>query len=97
MKKYGFSPAFVGVCFCVPAMIYASLRPNNVPLSLENFPRATIFLGILAVGVGIAFLGTSKTLGIENNPAMIIMVLMIIGAASGMVSVPVLSEMLEAV
>ena len=73
------------------------LSPNNVSLSLENFPRATIFLGILAVGVGIAFLGTSKTLGIENNPAMIIMVLMIIGAASGMVSVPVLSEMLEAV
>lgn len=27
MKKYGFSPAFVGLCFCVPAIIYASLSP----------------------------------------------------------------------
>jgi hypothetical protein len=44
-----------------------------------------------------AFVGTSKTLGLDNNPAMIIMGLMIIGAASGMVSVPVLPEMLEAV
>lgn len=44
-----------------------------------------------------AFVGTSKTLGLENNPAMIIMGLMIVGAATGMVSVPVLPEMLEAV
>ena len=44
-----------------------------------------------------AFIGTSKTLGLDNNPAMIIMGLMIIGAASGMVSVPVLPEMIEAV
>jgi len=59
--------------------------------------RATIFLGILALGVGMAFVGTSKTLGLDNNPAMIIMGLMIIGAASGMVSVPVLPEMIESV
>ena len=44
-----------------------------------------------------AFVGTSKTLGLNNNPAMIITGLMIIGAASGMVSVPVLPEMIEAV
>ena len=44
-----------------------------------------------------AFIGTSKTLGLDNNPAMIIMGLMIVGAASGMVSIPVLPEMLEAV
>jgi len=59
--------------------------------------RATIFIGIFALGVGMAFIGTSKTLGLDNNPAMIIMGLMIVGAASGMVSVPVLPEMLEAV
>lgn len=44
-----------------------------------------------------AFVGTSKELGLDNNPAMIIFGLMIIGAASGMVSIPVLPEMLEAV
>jgi hypothetical protein len=44
-----------------------------------------------------AFVGTSKELGLDNNPALIILGLMIIGAASGMVSIPVLPEMLEAV
>lgn len=97
MKKYGFSPAFVGLCFCVPAIIYASLSPIMYLVVEKISRRATIFLGILALGVGMAFVGTSKSLGLENNPAMIIMGLMIIGAASGMVSVPVLPEMLEAV
>ena len=54
-------------------------------------------MGIIALGIGMAFVGTSKELGLDNNPAMIIFGLMIIGAASGMVSIPVLPEMLEAV
>jgi cyanate permease len=97
MKKYGFSPAFVGLCFCVPAIIYASLSPVMYILVKKISRRATIFLGIFCLGIGMAFVGTSKTLGLDNNPAMIIMGLMIIGAASGMTSVPCLPEMLEAV
>ena len=97
MKKYGFSPAFVSLCFTVPAIIYASLSPVMYLLIQKISRRATIFLGIVALGIGMAFVGTSHTLGLDNNPAMIIFGLMIIGAASGMVSVPVLPEMLEAV
>lgn len=97
MKKYGFSPAFIGLCFTVPAIIYASLSPIMYLLIQKISRRATIFLGIIALGIGMAFVGTSKELGLDNNPAMIIFGLMIIGAASGMVSIPVLPEMLEAV
>ena len=49
------------------------------------------------MSVGMFFVGTSKSLGLENNPAMIILGLMIIGAAAGMISIPVLPEMLEAI
>ena len=49
------------------------------------------------MSVGMFFVGTSKALGLENNPAMIILGLMIIGAAAGMISIPVLPEMLEAI
>ena len=59
--------------------------------------RATILLGIILLGVGMAFVGTSKSLGLENNPAMIIMGLMMVGGAGGMISIPVLPEMIEAV
>jgi cyanate permease len=97
MNKYGFSPAFIGCCFTVPAIIYASLSPIMYLLIQKISRRATIFLGIIALGIGMAFVGTSKELGLDNNPALIILGLMIIGAASGMVSIPVLPEMLEAV
>lgn len=97
MSKYGFSPAFIGFCFAVPGVIYAALSPLMY-LFTERMPkRAVILLGILMMSVGMFFVGTSKSLGLENNPAMIILGLMIIGAAAGMISIPVLPEMLEAI
>ena len=67
-------------------------------LFTERLPkRAVILIGIVMMSIGMFFVGTSKSLGLENNPAMIILGLMIIGAAAGMISIPVLPEMLEAI
>lgn len=97
MQKYGFSPAFIGFCFAVPGIIYAALSPLMY-LFTERLPkRAVILIGIVLMSIGMFFVGTSKSLGLENNPAMIILGLMIIGAAAGMISIPVLPEMLEAI
>ena len=97
MAKYGFSPAFIGVCFAVPGIIYAALSPLMY-LFTERLPkRAVILIGIILMSIGMFFVGTSKSLGLENNPAMIILGLMIIGASAGMISIPVLPEMLEAI
>jgi len=97
MSKYGFSPVFIGCCFAVPGVIYAALSPLMY-LFTERLPkRAVILIGILMMSVGMFFVGTSKSMGLENNPAMIILGLMIIGAAAGMISIPVLPEMLEAI
>ena len=97
MSKYGFSPVFIGCCFAVPGVIYAALSPLMY-LFTERLPkRAVILIGIILMSIGMFFVGTSKTLGLENNPAMIILGLMIIGAAAGMISIPVLPEMLEAI
>ena len=97
MVKYGFSPAFIGFCFAVPGIIYAALSPLMY-LFTERLPkRAVILIGILLMSIGMFFVGTSKSLGLENNPAMIMLGLMIIGAAAGMISIPVLPEMLEGI
>lgn len=67
-------------------------------LFTERLPkRAVILIGIVLMSIGMFFVGTSKFLGLENNPAMIIIGLMIIGASAGMISIPVLPEMLEAI
>ena len=97
MVKFGFSPAFIGVCFAIPGVIYAALSPIMY-LFTEKLPkRAVILIGIVLMAIGMFFVGTSKTLGLENNPAMIILGLMIIGASAGMISIPVLPEMLDSV
>ena len=67
-------------------------------LFTERLPkRAVILIGIILMAIGMFFVGTSKSIGLENNPAMIIMGLMIIGASAGMISIPVLPEMLESI
>ena len=97
MTKYGFSPAFIGVCFAVPGIIYAAISPLMY-LFTERLPkRAVILIGIMMMSLGMFFVGTSKSIGLENNPALILLGLMIIGAAAGMISIPVLPEMLEAI
>ena len=97
MVKYGFSPAFIGVCFAVPGIIYGAISPLMYLFTARLPKRAVILIGIVMMSIGMLFVGTSKSLGLENNPAMIILGLMIIGGASAFISIPVLPEMLEAI
>jgi len=97
LLKYGFSPVFIGFSWAIPGIVYAALSPLMY-LFTERLPkRAVILIGIVLMSIGMFFVGTSKFLGLENNPAMIIIGLMIIGASAGMISIPVLPEMLEAI
>ena len=97
MKAFGFSPSFIGICFAVPGVIYAALAPIMY-LFTERMPkRLVIVLGTLICAVGMFFVGTSKSLGLENNPAMIVLGLMFLGGSWAIMSIPVLPEMLEAV
>ena len=97
MKAFGFSPSFIGICFAVPGVFYASLAPIMY-LFTERMPkRAVIILGALLLAVGMFFVGTSKSLGLENNPGMIVLGLMILGGSWAIMSIPVIPEMMEAV
>ena len=97
MNKYGFSPAFIALCFAVPGIIYAALCPLLYLLTERMLKRGVIIIGIVLMSIGMFCVGTSKYFGLENNPAMIMLGLMILGCSAGMVSIPVLPEMLEAI
>ena len=97
MQRYGFTPGFIGICFAIPGVIYAALSPLMYLFTQKLPKRAVIMIGIILMSVGMFFVGTSKTLSLENSPTMIILGLMIIGLAAGMISIPVLPEMLEAI
>ena len=97
MQRYGFSPAFIGLCFAVPGIIYAALSPLMYLMTERLRKRAVIILGIFLMSFGMFCVGTSKYFGLENNPALIMFGLMVIGVSAGMISIPVLPEMLEAI
>ena len=67
-------------------------------LLTERLPkRGVIIIGTILMAIGMMCVGTSKLLGFDNNPATILMGMMIIGSSAGMISIPVLPEMLEAI
>ena len=97
LKSYGFSPVFIGFAFAVPAICYAVTAPL-LYLFTDRMPkRAVMLIGVLMCALGMFFVGTSKSLGLENNPEMIITGLIILGISWGIMSVPVMPEMQEAV
>ena len=49
------------------------------------------------MSTGMFFVGTSKSLGLENSPTMILIGLCILGASWAIMTIPVLPEMKEAV
>ena len=97
MRKYGFSPTFIGLCFAIPGIIYGAISPLMYLLTERLSKRAVIIIGTVMMSIGMMFVGTSKLLGFDNNPAIILMGMMIIGSSAGMISIPVLPEMLEAI
>lgn len=97
MHKIGFSPAFIGMCFAVPGILYAALSPLMYLMTERLQKRLVILIGLILMSIGLFFVGTSKTMGLDNNPAMIMLGLMIMGVAAGMILIPGLPEMLEAI
>ena len=93
LKTYGFSPVFIGVCFAVPAVTYAIIAPLLYIFTDRMPKRAVMLIGIFTLSIGVFFVGTSKSLGLENNPEMIITGLAIMGASFGIMSIPVMPEM----
>ena len=85
------------MCFAVPGILYAALSPLMFMMTATLRKRAVIILGIFLMSVGMFCVGTSKYFELENNPAMIMLGMMILGVAAGMISIPVLPEMLEAI
>jgi hypothetical protein len=56
-----------------------------------------IFIGYAILGTGMFLVGPSKLLGLYNSPAFIILGLAIMGLGAGMIIIPVLPDMIEAI
>lgn len=93
----GYDEFWIGVYFCVPAIIYILNTPLvSVYCKILN-RRAVVFLGMCLFCFAIALIGTSPILGIPNLGKVIFMGLCILGFAAAMIVIPIFPEMLDSI
>jgi MFS family permease len=97
LEKFGYTAVFIGFSFAIPTLIYASTGPLVYILTSKIRKRGVIFLGYALLCLSCFVTGPSKLLGIYNSPAFIIFGLAIMGFGAGMIIIPVLPEMIEAI
>ena len=97
LHQFGFSPTYIGLAFAVPGIVFAVLAPMIHKLTAIAPKRAVIIFGCLLTSLGMFFVGTSKSFGLDNNPELILLGMTILGGAAAVMTIPVLPEMMEAV
>jgi len=98
LHAYGYSPEQIGMAYGIPALLYASTVPFIYILTARMKKRGIILIGFVMICLGMAMIGGSDSLfEFQKQPVFIFLGLCIIGLSAGMISIPVLPEMLECV
>ena len=97
LEEFGYHTLFIGFSFAIPTLIYASTAPM-IYLLTERFKKtAVIFMGYSLICLSLFFIGPSKLLGFYNSPAYIYLGLSIMGFGAGMITIPIMPEMIDSV
>jgi len=97
LQLFGYSGSFIGLCFAIPTLIYASTAPLVFLLTGKLPKRTVIFLGYLTMSTALFLIGPSKWLGLQQTSGLILTGLCVLGLGGGMTIIPVLPEMIEAI
>lgn len=82
----------------IPAIMYAFTTPFMYLLTQRMRKRGVILIGYIFISVAMLMIGGSESLfEFQKQPVFIFLGLVILGLSMGMVSIPVLPEMLETV
>mmetsp|Transcript_42711 Transcript_42711/g.65582 ORF Transcript_42711/g.65582 Transcript_42711/m.65582 type:complete len:121 (-) Transcript_42711:539-901(-) len=93
----GMSPSEIGYAFGFPAILYACTCPFMYLLTKRINKRGIIVIGFILITVAMMMIGGSGQESETEGTVFIFLGLCIIGLSAGMVSIPVLPEMLEVV
>ena len=88
----------IGCAYGIPAILYATSCPFMYLATQKLQKRGVIFLGFVQVTVAMLMIGGSDSLfEFQKQPVFIFLGLCMIGLSAGMVTIPVLPEMLECI
>ena len=98
LQNLGMSETKIGFAFGFPAILYACSCPFMYLLTKRIKKRGIIVIGFVMITLAMLMIGGSDSLfKFKKAPIIIFIGLCIIGMSAGMVSIPVLPEMLEVV
>eukprot|EP00356_Strombidium_inclinatum_P013183 CAMPEP_0170503190 /NCGR_PEP_ID=MMETSP0208-20121228/43932_1 /TAXON_ID=197538 /ORGANISM="Strombidium inclinatum, Strain S3" /LENGTH=160 /DNA_ID=CAMNT_0010782713 /DNA_START=943 /DNA_END=1425 /DNA_ORIENTATION=+ len=103
LHDYGYSPTVIGCAYGIPAILYATTCPFIYILTRRMQKRGIILIGFFIVTVAMLMIGGSNWLDemmmtrFNGSPIYIFIGLTLIGLSAGMISIPVLPEMLECI
>lgn len=98
LQYYGYTASQIGCAYGIPAILYACTCPFMYLLTQRMRKRGIILIGFIMITLAMAMIGGSDQLfEFQKQPVFLFLGLCIIGLSSGMISIPVLPEMLEAV
>ena len=98
ISSYGYTPVMVGISYAIPALLFALTCPFIYLLTDRMRKRGLILIGWLCIVVALLMVGGSSWIeAFYNNDQMIFLGLVVIGLSAGMISIPILPEMLEAI
>ena len=88
----------IGLSYGIPSILYACTCPFVYLLTAKTEKRGIIVIGFLFISVALLMIAGNEDIRYYNKETVfIIWGLIVIGVSTGMVTIPVLPEMLDAI
>lgn len=98
LSSYGYTPQQIAVSYGIPAILYATSCPFMYLLTQRVEKRGIILIGFVLITLAMAMIGGSDQLfQFQKQPVFVFIGLCVMGVSAGMVSIPVLPEMLDSI
>jgi MFS family permease len=97
LKNFGYSTVYIGFCFGIPTFCYALSSTFVFRLVQRWSKRTVIFIGFALMSLALFMIGPSSWAGFDREDVFILGGLSVLGLAGGMIIIPVMPEMIEAI
>jgi len=97
LKKFGYSTVYIGLSFAIPTFCYALSSTFVFKLTECMRKRTVIYLGLFLMSLALLLIGPSTWVGFEREDVFILFGLSLLGISGGMIIIPVMPEMIEAI
>ena len=98
LHNYGYTEGQIGAAYGIPAILYVCTCPFMYIITQKMQKRGIIIIGLMIITIAMLMIGGSDSLlEFQKQPVFVFLGLCMIGLSTGMITIPVLPEMLESV